>query len=125
MHVHTTFLNHGVKGITDEMTIYKHVLKKQKNTVSPTLSVSAVVHFYSVSTVHIKDQEKKQMSMTRKYHNRTLQTKTRPDIIVHFIKQRIQFHFERKLYAQKCVRFSTFCSQCCRTARERFCCLLC
>ena len=24
-----------------------------------------------------------------------------------------------------CVRFSTFCPQCCRTARERFCCLLC
>ena len=41
------------------MTIYKHVLKNTKNTVSPTLSVSAVVHFYSVSTVHIKDQKKK------------------------------------------------------------------
>ena len=40
------------------MTIYKHVLKKHKNTVSPTLSVSAVEHFYSVSTVHIKDQKK-------------------------------------------------------------------
>ena len=39
------------------------------------------------------------MSMTRKYHNHTLQTK----IIMHFIKQRNQFHFERKLYAQKCV----------------------
>ena len=87
------------------MTIYKHVLKKPpKNTVSPTLSVSAVVHFYSVSTVNIKEQ--KQMSMTRKYHNHTLQTKTRPDIIVHFIKQRNQFHFERKLYAQKCVSVS-------------------
>ena len=57
MHVHTIFLNHGVGGITDEITIYKHELKK--NTVSPTLSVSAVVHFYSVSTVHIKDQKKK------------------------------------------------------------------
>ena len=55
------FLNHGVGGITDEMTIHKNVLKtknKKKNTVSPTLSVSAVVHFYSVSTVHIKDQKK-------------------------------------------------------------------
>ena len=43
------------------MTIYKHELKKKnkkKNIVSPTLSVSAVVHFYSVSTVHIKDQKK-------------------------------------------------------------------
>ena len=64
-------------------------LKTKKNIVSPTLFVSAVVPFYSVSTVHIKDQkEKKQMSMTRKYHNHTLQTKTRPDIIMHFIKQR-------------------------------------
>ena len=44
--------------------------------------------------------------MTRKYHNHTLQTKTRPDIIVHFIKQRNQFHFECKLYAQKCVSVS-------------------
>ena len=55
----------------------------------------AVVHLYSFST---KDQ-KKQVSMIRKYHNHTLQTKTRPDIIIHFIKQRDQFHFERKLYA--------------------------
>ena len=86
------------------MTIYMHVLKK--NTVSPTLSVSTIVHFYSGSTVHIKDQKKKQMSMTRKYHSHTLQTKTRPDIIVHFIKQRNQFHFEPKLYAQKCVSVS-------------------
>ena len=41
------------------MTIYKHVLKNKKNIVSPTLSVSAVVYFYSVSTVHIKDQKTK------------------------------------------------------------------
>ena len=89
------------------MTIYKHVLKNPiKNTVSPTLSVSAVVHLYFVSTVHIKDQKEKEMSMTRKYHNYTLQTKTRPDIIVYIIKQRNQFHFERKLYAQKCVSVS-------------------
>ena len=46
------------------------------------------------------------MSMTRKYHNHTLQTKTRPDIIVHFIKQRNQFHFEHKLYGQNCVSVS-------------------
>ena len=46
------------------------------------------------------------MSMTRKYHNHTLQIKTRPDIIMHFIKQRNQFHFERKMYAQKCVSVS-------------------
>ena len=43
------------------------------------------------------------MSMIRKYHNHRLQTKTRPDIIMHFINQRNQFHFERKLYAQTCV----------------------
>ena len=86
------------------MTIYKHEIKKS---VSPTLSVSAVVHFYSFPTVHIKDQ-KKQMGMIRKYmyHNHALQTKTRPDIIMHFIKQRNQFHFERKLYTQKCVSVS-------------------
>ena len=62
--------------------------------------MSAVVHLYSFST---KDQ-KKQVSMIRKYHNHTLQTKTRPDIIIHFIKQR---YFERrKLYAQKCMSVS-------------------
>ena len=44
--------------------------------------------------------------MIRKYHNHTLQTNTRPYIIMHSIKQRNQFHFERKLYAQKCVSVS-------------------
>ena len=53
-----------------------------------------------------KTRKTKQMGMTRKYHNHTLQTKTRPDIIMHSIKQRNQFHFERKLYAQKCVSAS-------------------
>ena len=77
-------------------------LKKQtkKNTVSR----PAVVHLYLFST---KDQ-KKQVSIIRKYHNHTLQTKTRPDIIIHFIKQRDQFLFERKLYAQKCKSISVF-----------------
>ena len=55
--------------------------------------------------MHIKDQKKKQMSMTRKYHNHTPQM-TRPNIKMHFIKQRNQFHFERKLHAQKCVSVS-------------------
>ena len=32
--------------------------KNKKNTVFPTLSVSAVVHFYSFSTFHINDQKK-------------------------------------------------------------------
>ena len=41
--------------------------------------------------------------MIRKYHKHTLQTKTRPDIIIHFIKQLDQFRFERKSYAQKCM----------------------
>ena len=42
------FLNRGVGGIKDEMTIYKHVFKK--STVSPTLSMcigrSAFLFFY-------------------------------------------------------------------------------
>ena len=46
------------------------------------------------------------MSMIKNYHNHTLQTKTRPDIIMQFIKQRNPFHFERKFYAQKCVSVS-------------------
>ena len=52
-----------------------------------------------------KDQKNKWV-VIRKYHNHTLQTKTRPDIIIHFIKQRDQFHFERNLYAQKCLSVS-------------------
>ena len=88
------------------MTIYKHVLKNKKKTVSPTISVSAVVHFILFLLWTLKTRKKKQMSMIRKYHNHTLQTKTRPDIIIHFINQRNQFHFERKLYAQKCVSVS-------------------
>ena len=51
------------------------------------------------------------MSIIRKYHNHTLQTKTRPDIMIHFIKQRDQSHFEIvncKLYAQKCMSVSVF-----------------
>ena len=51
--------------------------KKKKNIVSPTLSVSAVVNFYSVSTVHFKARKNKQMS--------TLQTKTRPNVKIHII----------------------------------------
>ena len=56
------FLNHGVGGITDEMTIYKHVLKKKKkkkkSRFSDTFCIGRIT-FYSVSTVHIKDQKKK------------------------------------------------------------------
>ena len=63
-----------------------------KKPVFPTLSVSAVVHFYSFSTVHFKDH--------------TLQTKTRPDIIMHFIKP-----FRTHIVCTKmCVLFSTFCA---------------
>ena len=54
------------------------------------------------------ERPEKQVRIIRKYHNHTLQTKTRPDIIIHFIKQRDQFHFERKLYAQKCMSISVF-----------------
>ena len=116
-------LNHGVGGITDKMSIYKHVLKQTKNTVFLTLSVSAVVHIYSFSTVHIiKDQKKTQVSMIRKYHNHIPKTKTRPDIIMHFIKQWNQFHFERKLYVQKYVSVSVPFVP---LAHGQFCCLLC
>ena len=94
-------------------------LNNKKNTVvSPTLSVSAVVHFIFFSTVHIKDQ-KKQVSIIRKYHNHTLQTNTRPDSIMHFI---IPFRTQI-VCAKVCVRFSTFCPQCCRTCRARVCCV--
>ena len=84
---------------------------QKKNTVFPTLSVSAVVHFYYFSTVHIKDKKK-----TSEYDQEIPQSHTAdhrlPDIIIHFIKQRDQFHFERKLYVQKCVPvLSTFCPQ--------------
>ena len=52
------FLNHGVGGITDEMTIYKHVLKNnKKHHFSDTFCIGRSA-FYSVSTVHIKDQKK-------------------------------------------------------------------
>ena len=66
-------LNHEVGGITDEMTIYKHVFKQtKKNTVFATLSVSAVVHFYSFSTVHILKTRKK----TSKYDQKIPQSHT-------------------------------------------------
>ena len=48
------------------------------------------------------------MSIIRKYHNHTLQTKTRPDIIIQFIKQRDQVHFVRKMYSQNCMSVSIF-----------------
>ena len=86
--------------------------KKQQQRLSRTLSVSAVVLLYSFST-------KDQVSIIKKYHNHTLQTKTRPDIIIHvyFIKHRDQFQNERKnMY----VLFSIFCPRCCRTARQLF-----
>ena len=59
--------------------------------------MSVVVHLYSSTTKNQKkvsgDQE-------------IPQSQTRPDIIIHFIKQRDQFHFERKLYVQKCMSVS-------------------
>ena len=86
------------------MTIYKHVLKNKNTPFLRHFLYRPLCIFYSVSTVHTKDQKKtKQMRMTRKYHNHTLQTKTRPDIIMHSIKQRNLFHFEHKLYAQNSV----------------------
>ena len=88
------YLNHGV-GVFTSM----YLNKKQIN-VFP---VSAVVQFYSFSTVHIKDQK------TSEYNQEIPQshkTKTRPYIIMHFIKQPNQLHFECKLYVQKCVSVS-------------------
>ena len=81
----------------------KQTKKQQRGT--RTLSVSggrsAFIFFFY-------ERPEKQVRIIRKYHNHTLQTKTRPDIIIHFIKQRDQFHFERKLYAHKCMSISVF-----------------
>ena len=82
------------------MTICKHVFKQKTTTASLPdtfcVSRSAFVFFST------KDQKNKWV-VIRKYLNHTLQTNTRPDIIIHFIKQWDQFHFESKLYAQKCM----------------------
>ena len=82
--------------------------KNKKKRVTRTLSVSAsrsafILFFYL--------RPEKQVSIFRKYCNHTLQTKTRPDIIIQFINQRDQFHFERKLYAQKYMSVSVFVVQ--------------
>ena len=127
--MHIQFLNHGVGGITDEMTIHKNVLKKKKKkkkkNVSTTLSVSAVVHFYSVSTVHIKDQKK-----PNEYDQEVPQSYTADQDKAWYYsaiyKTTESIPFQTQIVCAKmCVRFSTFCPKCCRTARERFCCLLC
>ena len=73
------------------MTIYKHVFKqnkkirKKKTSRPDTFCVGRSAFVYSFST---KDQ-KKTVSMIRKYLTHTLQTKNRPDIIIHFIKQEV------------------------------------
>ena len=102
------YLNHGGGGITDEMTIiYTHdyLNKKQTHRLSDTFCVGCSA-FFILFLLCILTTRKKQVSMIRKYHNHTLQTMTRPYIIMHSIKQRNQFHFERKLYAQKRVSVS-------------------
>ena len=45
----------------EEIVDFKKKKKKKKRPVSPTLSVSAVVHFYYFSTGHIKDQSNKRV----------------------------------------------------------------
>ena len=85
---------------TDKMIIYKHVFK-QKHRLSDTFCVGRSTFLFFFYCAYYRPE--KQVSMIRKYRNHTLQTKTRPDIIIHFIKQRDQFHFDRKLYVQKCV----------------------
>ena len=87
------------------MTLKKK--KKKKKRVTRTLSVSAG---RSAFTFFFYLRPEKQVSIIRKYQNHTLQTKIRPNIIIQFIKQRDQFHFERKLYAQKCMSVSVFLS---------------
>ena len=74
------------------MTIYKHVFKQKtatkKHRLSRTLSVSAVVHLYSFST---KDQK------TSEYDQEIPQSHTADQLQYILLKQRDQFHFERKL----------------------------
>ena len=94
------------------------------HTVFPTLSVSVVLHFYSFSTVHIKYQKK-----TSEYDQEIQQSHTadqdQPWYYNAFYKTTESIPFRTQIVCAKmCVRFSTFCPQCCRTARERFCCLL-
>ena len=57
-----------------------------------------------------KDQKDKWVwSMIRKYHNHTLQTKTRPDIVIHFYKTRRSISFWTQIVCAKMhVRFSIF-----------------
>ena len=81
------------------MTIYKHVFKKKFVPDTFCVDRSAFIFFSTID-------KKKKWVVIRKYHNHTLHTKTRPDIIIHFIKQWDQFHFERKLNAQKCMSVS-------------------
>ena len=82
------------------MTIYKHVFKQQQlDTVSPGHFLCQPQCIY----ILFSTKDRKQVSMIRKFHNHTLQTKTSPDIIIHFIKQRDQFHFERKSFVPNVV----------------------
>ena len=89
------------------MTIYKHVLKKQKNKTKKKHCFSdtfSVVHFYSVYTVHIKARKK--YKWVRPEIPQSYTTDHDQAWYYNAIKQRNQFHFERKLYAQKCVSVS-------------------
>ena len=89
---------------------YDYLQARIKNTkkhrFSDTFCIGRSAFLFCFYCVYYRPEKNKQMSMTRKYHNHTLHTKTRPDIIMHFIKQRYQFHSERKLNAQKCVSVS-------------------
>ena len=100
----------------------KNKNKKKTKRLSDTFCVgrSAFLFFFYWA---YKDQ-KNQTSLILKYHNHTLQTKTRPDIIIHFIKQWDQFHFECNCMRKNVCPFQYLLFPTCHTAHELFCCLL-
>ena len=112
---------------------YKHVSKKnkkqkkktKKNTVSPTLSISAVVHFILFLLCILKTRNK-----PNEYEQEIPQSFTADKDQAWsnnaFYKTTESIPFRTQIVCTKmCVRFSTFCLQCCSRALERFCCLLC
>ena len=101
------FLNYGVGGNTDEMTIFKHVLKK--HIVSPTLSVLAVVHFILFLLCILKTRKK-----TSEYDQEIPQSYTADQdqawYYDAFYKKTESILLRTQIVCTKmCVRFSTFC----------------
>ena len=100
----------------------KNKTKKQKKIVSPTLPVSAVVHFYSFSTGHIKDQKNK-----RVWFGNTTITHCRPRpgwYYNAFYKTTRSIPFRTQIVCAKLyVRFSIFCPQ--RVLQQMNCSVVC